>query len=89
MTQALVTRQNGAAIRALRRQAGKGVVEIARQIKVHPQTLRNIENGRRSASMRIIRRIARALAVPPKAIIRDGTDCGTEAEAAEPKARAA
>jgi transcriptional regulator with XRE-family HTH domain len=89
MTDDLMTRQNGEAIRALRRARGKGVVELAGLVKIHPQSLRNIENGRRQASHGVIRRLARELGVSVKAITRDDTGPSTEAEPAETKSMAA
>lgn len=84
-----MTRQNGEAIRALRKAHGKGVVELAGLVKIHPQSLRNIENGRRQASHGVIRRLARELGVPVKAITRDDAGASAEAEPAEIKSMAA
>ena len=84
-----MTRQNGEAIRALRRARGKGVVELARLVGIHPQSLRNIENGRRQGSHKVIRRLARELGVSVKAITRDDTSAGAEADPAETKSMAA
>jgi len=86
MTHELSGRQNGAAVRAFRKKEGISVVQLAGYIGLHPQSLRNIENGRRPASEEIIRHLARVLGVPIEAITRDGTDCGIETvpdEAAE------
>jgi transcriptional regulator with XRE-family HTH domain len=69
-------RQNGAAIRAFRKKEKMSVVELAGYIGLHPQSLRNIENGRRPASDEIIRHLSRVLGVPIAAITRDGTDNG-------------
>jgi transcriptional regulator with XRE-family HTH domain len=75
-------RQNGAAIRAFREKEGLTVAELARFVGLHPQALRNIENGSRPASKEAIYNLSRVLRVPVPAITRDGTDCGIEAEPA-------
>lgn len=89
MTHQLIGRQNGAAIRAFRNKEGMSVVQLAGYIGLHPQSLRNIENGRRPASEEIIRNLSRVLGVPVEAITRTGTDCGIEADPAGAKAKAA
>ena len=86
-------RQNGAAIRAFREKEGKSVPQVAGLLGMHPQSLRNIENGRRPASDEIIWHLARILAVPEAAITHPGTGGGaqdndTEGEAPEPHAEA-
>lgn len=65
------------------------VVQLAGYVGLHPQSLRNIENGRRSANDDVMRHLSRVLGVPVEAITRSGTDCGIEADPAEPKAKAA
>ena len=67
----LRTRQNGAAIRALRRKDGRKVSELAEAVGLHVQALTNIENGFRQASWETLSRIAKALCVPVEAIAND------------------
>jgi transcriptional regulator with XRE-family HTH domain len=67
----LKTRQNGAAIRALRRESGEKVSVLATASGLHTQALVNIENGSRQASWEALNRLARALGVPLAAITRD------------------
>jgi transcriptional regulator with XRE-family HTH domain len=84
MTHEPVGRQNGAAMRAFRKKDGISVVDMARYLDIHPQSLRNIENGRRSAGEKTIRDAARILVVPIEAITRSGTNLGiTEEDPAE------
>ena len=64
-------RQNGAAIRAIRRKDGRGVSELAEACKLAPGALTNIECNHRQASWEALNRIARELAVPVKALLRD------------------
>lgn len=66
----LRTRQNGAAIRALRRKDGQSVSDLAEALGMHPQAVTNIENEFRQASPETLSRIARALGVPVAAIMR-------------------
>lgn len=81
MARDLVGRQNGIAIRAFRQKEKLSVVKLAGFVGIHEQSLRNIENGRRSASSETISHLARVLGVPVAAITRDGTDLGiTEGE---------
>jgi transcriptional regulator with XRE-family HTH domain len=87
-------RQNGAAIRAFRNKEGLSVVKVAGLLQIHPQALRNIENGTRPAGSEVMWHLARILDVPLKAITRDGTgdgaeDEGVEDEVAEPNGAAA
>lgn len=70
----LRTRQNGAAIRALRRKTGRKVGVLARECGLHPQALVNIENGSRQASIETCELLARALRVDVAAILRDPVD---------------
>jgi transcriptional regulator with XRE-family HTH domain len=66
-------RQNGAAIRAMRRLSRRGAADFAAQVGLHHhQALRNIENNSRPASAATIRAIADLLGVPVAAIMRDG-----------------
>jgi DNA-binding XRE family transcriptional regulator len=67
----LRTRQNGAAIRALRRKDGQRVSDLAETCGLHAQALVNIENGFRQASWEALHRIAKALCVPVAAISND------------------
>jgi transcriptional regulator with XRE-family HTH domain len=92
-------RQNGAAIRAFREKEGMSVPEVAGLLGMHPQSLRNIENGRRPASDEIIWHLARILVVPEAAITYrdetgngaqdDSTDDGAPEPQAEPEDAAA
>lgn len=79
-------RQNGAAIRALRKKDRRGVTDFARHAGLHPQALRNIENGSRGASVDVILRLADILNVSVEAITRDGTDLSATDD--EPRAKA-
>lgn len=76
MTHDPVGRQNGAAIRAFRKKEQLSVVKLAACVGLHEQSLRNIENGRRSVSREVLKDLARVLGVPVEAITRDGTDDG-------------
>jgi transcriptional regulator with XRE-family HTH domain len=80
----LVGRQNGAAIRAFRQKERLSVVKFAGYVGLHEQSLRNIENGRRSVSSETLQDIARVLGVPVAAITRDGT--GPDFAGDEPEA---
>jgi DNA-binding XRE family transcriptional regulator len=82
----LRTRQNGAAIRALRRKDGQQVSELAETVGLHTQALVNIENGFRQASWETLSRIARALCVPVAAIVRDSPPDGAGQDVKEPAA---
>lgn len=83
-------RQNGAAIRAFREKEKMSVATAAGLIGLdNPQSLRNIENGTRPASNDVIWHLSRILAVPVKAITRDGTDDGITAPAEPEEAEAA
>jgi transcriptional regulator with XRE-family HTH domain len=66
----LIVRQNGAAIRALRRKDGQSVSDLAESVGLSAQGLTNIENEFRQASPEALNRIARALSVPVAAITR-------------------
>ena len=68
-----VGRQNGAAIRGMRKIADIAPADFATRVGLkHHQALRNIENNSRAASAQTIRRIADQLGVPVSAILRDG-----------------
>lgn len=85
-----VGRQNGVAMRAFRQKVEISVIEMAGYLGMHPQSLRNIENGRRPASPKAIKDAARILGVPIEAITRSGTAAGIDEEApAEPAGVAA
>jgi transcriptional regulator with XRE-family HTH domain len=83
MTHELMGRQNGAAIRAFRKKEELEVAQLARYVGLHPQSLRNIENGRRPAGDDVMKDLARVLGVPIEAITRDGTDGGLGGDAPE------
>lgn len=57
-------KQDGAAVRRHRWQAGIKVSELAERLGVSPITLTNIENGHNAASIELIHRVAEALDVP-------------------------
>lgn len=61
-------RQNGIAIRALRRKEGLSVDDLATAVGVTAPHMRNIENELRSASEEHLARIAKVLDVPLAAI---------------------
>lgn len=84
MTYEPMRRQNGAAIRAIRKKDRRSVEDVAGQIHLHPQALRNIENNSRPASAAVILALAELLNVPIAAITRDGTDEGIDADPDEP-----
>jgi transcriptional regulator with XRE-family HTH domain len=88
MTHEPLGRQNGAAIRAFRKKEGLSVVQLAGYVGLHPQSLRNVENGRRPAGDEVIRHLARVLGVPVEAITRDGASTGN-ADEPEPAGAAA
>lgn len=67
---------NGAALRAIRERTGLKVADLVTElghygVTVHPAHLRNIENGQRNASPKLIKAIARGLRVPVNALLRD------------------
>lgn len=69
-----VIRQNGAAIRALRKKDRRTVADVAAFAGLKPQTLTNIENNSKPASKEAMLKIADLLGVPVAAITRNGTD---------------
>ena len=74
-----VGRQNGAAIRGMRKIADVSAAEFAARVGLrHHQALRNIENNSRAASAQTIRKIADQLGVPVAAILRDGHGAGED-----------
>jgi transcriptional regulator with XRE-family HTH domain len=66
--------QDGAEIRRLRERRQYTGSEFARRIGIRPQSLLNIEVGRRPAGAGTLIRIARELNVPIEAIIRADLD---------------
>lgn len=66
-----VRRHNGAAIRAFRIQAGMKPGEFATKASLSYAHLDNLENERKDASLEVLYRIAAALDVPVRAIVRD------------------
>lgn len=84
-----VIRQNGAAIRAIRKKDRRSARDVAHQVGIHEQGLRNIENNTRPASTEVLRRIADILDVPVEAITRDGTSEEITEDATEPEGAAA
>jgi transcriptional regulator with XRE-family HTH domain len=71
-TEALPGRQNGAAIRVIRKLSGMSPAALAEAAGIAEQSLRNIENDSRPASIPVITAIAVALKVPTEAITRTG-----------------
>lgn len=69
-----VVRQNGAAIRAIRKKDRRTVADVAAYAGLKPQTLTNIENNSKPVSREALLKIADLLGVPIAAITRDGTD---------------
>jgi transcriptional regulator with XRE-family HTH domain len=67
-------RQNGAAIRALRKKDRRTVADVAAFAGLKPQTLTNIENNSKPASKEALLKIADLLGIPVAAITRCGTD---------------
>lgn len=68
---AYVKRQNGAAIRAIRKAQKIKLTDMAQRIGVNAGFLCHVEANRRHASQRTIERLAEELAVPVEAISRD------------------
>ena len=66
-------RQNGAAIRVIRKLSGMSPADLAAAIGIAEQSLRNIENDSRPASEAVLYAIAGRLDVPLRAITRDAT----------------
>jgi transcriptional regulator with XRE-family HTH domain len=69
-----VVRQNGAAIRAIRKKDRRTVADVAAYAGLKPQTLTNIENNSKPVSREALLKIADLLGVPLAAITRNGTD---------------
>jgi transcriptional regulator with XRE-family HTH domain len=65
------TRQNGTAIRQLRRQTGTRTREFAESVSIAAPTLTNIENGNAQGSWELLHRIAGALDVEIVEILSD------------------
>lgn len=81
MTQELMGRQNGAAIRAIRKLQDISLADMAQYLGLaHRNVVTSIENNRRPASPRVIRDAARVLGVPIEAITRSGTADGVAEE---------
>lgn len=66
-----LTRHNGLTIRCLRVKAGLKPGEFANTAGISYQHLDNIENERKEASIEVLHRIATALDVPVRALVRD------------------
>ena len=64
-------RQNGAAIRVIRKLSGLSASQLAEAIGIEEQSLRNIENGSRPASDAVLYAIVGRLNVPLEAITKD------------------
>jgi len=89
MTYEPTGRQNGAAIKAIRKKDRRSLADVAQYAGLHPQALVNIENNSRPASAEVIVKIAEILDVPVAAITRDGTDDGVARETPETQGAAA
>lgn len=63
VTEIPVKRQDGPLIRSLRRAAGHKQGEFAGMVRLHVNSLDNIERNRRNASPEVLHRIANALGV--------------------------
>lgn len=86
MTNKPMGRQNGAAIRAIRKAKNMQLRQLADYVGLScPQALTNIENGHRPAGRIVLLSIARGLDVPVEAITRDGTAEGILDDAPEPE----
>ena len=66
-----LTRHNGATIRAFRLKAGMKPGEFASKAGISYPHLDNVENERKEASVEVLYRIASALDVPIRALLRD------------------
>lgn len=73
-----VRRHNGLTIRCFRIKQGDKPGDFAKKIGVAYSTLDNIENERRDASLEVLYRIASALDVPVRALLRDPSILGNE-----------
>jgi transcriptional regulator with XRE-family HTH domain len=63
--------QDGDRIRQLRKDAGLSMPALAERVGMHPQSLRNIEEGRKPAGLGMLIRIARELNSRVDALLRD------------------
>lgn len=68
-----VKRQNGAAIREIRKAKKIKLVDLAQRVGVHESHLCHVEANRRYASQEFINNLARELAVPVEALMRNPT----------------
>lgn len=66
-----LTRHNGLAIRSLRIKDGLKPGEFATKVGISYAHLDNLENERKEASVEVLHRIAAALDVPIRALVRD------------------
>lgn len=73
-----ITRQNGLAIRLFRQLQGMSPQALADSAGITTPHLRNVELEYRSASRELVFQIAKALAVPPAALIRIPTSLERE-----------
>lgn len=65
------TRQNGLAIRRMRRERGIRTGDLAKKVRVHRDALCHIEGGRQQAGWELLSLIATALDVPRDALLTD------------------
>lgn len=66
-----LTRHNGLTIRCFRIKDGLKPGEFASKADISYAHLDNIENERKEASVEVLHRIAKALDVPPRALVRN------------------
>src|SRR5215216_7897997 len=61
----------GLGVRQFRKQAGLGIIDLARRAQLSPGMLSKIENGAISPSLATLQSVARALQVPVTSLLRD------------------
>ncbi|MCW2496375.1 helix-turn-helix transcriptional regulator [Jatrophihabitans sp.] len=81
MPSSTLRRHNGLAIRTFRIKAGMKPGEFATKASLSYAHLDNLENERKDASVEVLYRIATALDVPVRAILRDPAILGADLEA--------
>jgi transcriptional regulator with XRE-family HTH domain len=67
----------GKAIRLVRNAQGMGLAQVAKKAKVGVPFLSLMERGKRSPSLETLRKIAKALSVPPEALVLLAGTAGT------------
>lgn len=61
---------DGSAVKAFRERAGLTQEDLSKLLKRHPQTISDVESGRRPVSVILIGQIARVLKVQPELLIK-------------------